>query len=189
KLIIHYRDIRQCEKDFSVLFDLEIKKSFYEKLNSILRNTDYSIISSAIKKDKYVRKFGKLVDDVYEVSLSSIIERAIYYLMEKEASPKSLNIKIEKRGKKEDRKLKNHFFILRDRGSSFITAEKIKNYYSEIEFIDKKDDIVGLQISDLVAYPIARYIIDPKRANPAYEVISNKLFIQNKKRYGIKIFP
>ena len=79
--------------------------------NSILRNTDYSIISSAIKKDKYVRKFGKLVDDVYEVSLSSIIERAIYYLMEKEASPKSLNIKIEKRGKKEDRKLKNHFFI------------------------------------------------------------------------------
>ena len=34
KVILHSRDIRKCEKEFQILFDLEIKKQFYEQLNA-----------------------------------------------------------------------------------------------------------------------------------------------------------
>ncbi len=35
EVIFHSRDIRKCDKEFSVLFDLDIKKEFYEKNKSL----------------------------------------------------------------------------------------------------------------------------------------------------------
>ncbi len=39
----------------------------------------------------------------------------------------------------------------------------------------KKENINGLQLADLIAYPIARYIIEPERANPSFEIFKNKI--------------
>lgn len=36
EVIFHSRDIRKCDKEFSILFDLEKKKWFYEKLNKVI---------------------------------------------------------------------------------------------------------------------------------------------------------
>ena len=48
--ILHSRDIRKCEGVFVKLFDLEIKKKFYEQLNSILNNSKFIVIAVGIKK-------------------------------------------------------------------------------------------------------------------------------------------
>jgi hypothetical protein len=56
-------------------------------------------------------------------------------------------------------------------------------------FKDKQQDISGLQLSDLVAYPIARYVLDPERANPAFDIVKQKFYKQGIKRYGLKVFP
>ena len=58
-----------------------------------------------------------------------------------------------------------------------------------IVFKSKKENINGLQLADLVAYPTARYVIEPNRANPAFEVFKDKIYTKNNKRYGLKIFP
>ena len=34
--ILHSRDIRKCQKGFEILFDIEVKKRFYERVNAIL---------------------------------------------------------------------------------------------------------------------------------------------------------
>ena len=101
----HSKDIRKCENEFKVLFDLEVKKRFYEGLNLILSKNHYSIIASAIRKDEYIKKFGKLSDDVYEIALSFIIERSIFYLDGLKTEKNDLEIIIEKRGRKEDKNL------------------------------------------------------------------------------------
>lgn len=100
-----------------------------------------------------------------------------------------LNIIIEKRGKKEDKQLQEHFQRLLSRGTSYVDAKRLKAYNINIEFIDKKKNINGLQLADLVAYPIARYVMEPNRANPAYDVFKTKFYTKNGKRYGLKIFP
>ncbi|MCF8340864.1 MAG: DUF3800 domain-containing protein [Chitinophagaceae bacterium] len=74
EVIFHSRDIRKCDKEFSILFDLQKKKYFYDTLNSAIANSDYTIIASAINKDAYIKQFGKLSNDVYELALSFIIE-------------------------------------------------------------------------------------------------------------------
>jgi len=187
-VILHSRDIRKCEKEFQILFDLELKSAFYQALNTIISQTKYRVLASAINKTKYIQKYGKLSNDVYELSLSFIIERAIFCLDEV-AGEKQFEIVIEKRGKKEDKQLAEHFQRLLARGTNYVSAERLKEVNTQITFKDKKENINGLQLADLIAYPMARYVIDQKRANPAFDIFEGKIYRKNTKRYGLKIFP
>lgn len=187
-VILHSRDIRKCEKEFQILFDLELKSAFYKQLNSIISESSYRVLASAINKTNYIKKYGKLSNDVYELSLSFLIERSIFSLDEIVAD-KQLEIVIEKRGKKEDKQLAEHFQRLLSRGTGYVSAERLKEVQIKITFKDKKENINGLQLADLIAYPFARYVIDPKRANPAFDIFKNKIYSKNNKMYGLKIFP
>lgn len=98
---------------------------------------------------------------------------------------------IEHTRKKEDEALKSHFLKLKSLGTYYVTPERLASYEVGIEFKDKKDNINGLQLSDLVAYPIARYVMDKERANPAFDVIVPKFYTRAGKWLGVglKIFP
>lgn len=189
EVIFHSRDIRKCDKEFQILFDIDLKGKFYSQINAIIQNSKYRIIASAINKEKYIKTYGKLSNDVYELALSFIIERAVFCLDEKKDEEKQLEIIIEKRGRKEDKKLDEHFQRLMARGTSYVSAQRLADLNTSIYFKDKKENINGLQLSDLVAYPIARFVIEPERANPAFEVLQDKIYTRNGKRYGLKIFP
>ncbi len=54
----------------------------------------------------------------------------------------------------------------------------------EIIFADKKINSTGLQLADLTARPIGRYIMDPHQDNRAWKIIEKKLT-----NIGIKVFP
>ncbi len=189
EVIFHSRDIRKCEKEFSVLFDLEKKKWFYDNVNTAIVNHAFTVIASAIKKETYIQRFGRLSNDVYELALSFIIERAVFFLDDVKQTDKELEIVIEKRGKREDKNLDEHFQRLIARGTGIVTSYRLTDYALKITFKSKKENINGLQLADLVAYPIARYVIIPKRANPAYDMVEQKIYSKRGKRYGLKIFP
>lgn len=189
-VIFHSRDIRKCEREFKYLFDLQVKEQFYKELDSVIARSDYVIISSAIKKEEYIKKYGKLSDDVYEIGLSFIIERAIFFLDNIKDQVSALNIIIEKRGKQEDKKLDEHFQRLLARGTGYVSAQRLKYYKLNIEFVAKKENINGLQLADLIAYPMARYVLEPQRVNPAFEVFKDKIYMGKQGQvYGLKIFP
>ena len=189
EVIFHSRDIRKCEKEFVLFFDLEKKKWFYENLNEVIQKHQYTVIASAIQKDLYVKRFGRLSNNVYEIALSFIIERTIFYLDDIKQPEKELEIIIERRGKREDKNLEEHFQRLLARGTGYVLPQRMKEYQLKITFLSKKENINGLQLADLIAYPIARHVIEPNRANPAFEQIEAKIYTKNKKRYGLKIFP
>ncbi len=187
-VIFHSRDIRKCEKEFKYLFNIDLKAEFYKKLDNIIGGCDYKIIAAAIKKENYIKKYGKLSNDVYEISLSFVIERAIFYLESLKENDISLEIIIERRGIKEDKKLHEHFQKILSRGTGYIKADKLSRYNPTISFKNKKENINGLQLADLIAYPIARYVLEPERVNPSFEVFKDKLYKKSEKRYGLKIF-
>jgi hypothetical protein len=190
-VILHSRDIRKCEKEFAILFDLELKRDFYLELNDIVKTTNYQVFSTAIDKPKYQEAFGSLADDVYEAALSSLMEDAILHIeSENKGTEKPfLKIVIEKRGKNEDTKLAHHFQQLLNRGTGKIKKERMKKIDFDFEFKDKKDNLNGLQLADLVAYPIARYVIEPNRANPAFDLVESKVYKRSGQKSGIKILP
>lgn len=189
KIILHSRDIRKCEKGFEVLFDLSTKQQFYQAINEVLAQKIYTIICCAILKEPYIRKYGKM-NDVYAQSLSFIVERTVFYLDSVSNQDAKLNVVIEKRGKKEDDNLLNYYNQLLDRGTYFVKPERIKNYFESFEMKWKSQDVVGLQVADLIAYPLTRYILDEQAANPAFEIVKDNIYTDERgKLYGLKIFP
>jgi hypothetical protein len=137
KVILHSRDIRKCEKGFEILFDLNIKKSFYEDLNHIMKDGFYTIVSCSILKEPYIRKYGRL-GDVYGLSLSYIIERAVFFLDGQNDNEIELYTYAENRGKREDSALLDYYNEVLERGTYFVKPSRIKAYFKSCEFRDKR---------------------------------------------------
>jgi hypothetical protein len=164
KVILHSRDIRKCEKEFQILFNLDIKKDFYDTLNQIIAVVDYTIIAASINKEQHTKMYGRIADDVYEIALSFVIERTIFCLDGLKDKDKVLNIIIEKRGKKEDKKLSEHFQKIQSRGTGYVDSARLKSYNIDVDFKDKKDNDNGLQLADLVAYPYRKIYIGRRKS-------------------------
>lgn len=129
-------------------------------------------------------------DDVYGLSLSYLIERSIFYVdNEINDGLPEISIVVERRGKKEDNKLLNYYNGLRNRGTKWVTAERLRTRISDFGFKNKKDNIIGLQIADLIAYPVTIHLLYPERKNPSYEVVKHNIFQDNGVLLGQKIIP
>ena len=190
QIILHSRDIRKCQNGFEVLFDLNVKRHFYEAVNRLLGQEDvYAIVSCSILKEPYIRQFGKL-NDVYGQSLSFILERAIFCVDNqcKDGSGRISAI-VERRGKREDRNLKNYYRHLLEKGTYWVTEERMRSRMSSLDFRWKTEDIAGLQIADLVAYPLTRHVLNPQAVNLAYDVLEPNIFKEDGKLMGLKIYP
>lgn len=188
KIILHSRDIRKCQNGFELFFNLETKQSFYERINEILGQDIYTIICCAILKEPYIRQYGKL-NDVYGQSLSFIMERTVFYLDGVKKSNIELTTIIEKRGKKEDSSLLAYYNSLIDRGTYWVTADRIKSYFKNFQMKAKQDNIIGLQVADLIAYPITRHILDENAVNLSFDIIKRNIYTKGDKLYGMKVFP
>lgn len=190
KIILHSRDIRKCQKGFEILFDLDVKKDFYQQINDILICEDlYKIVACSIRKEPYIRQYGRF-NDVYAQSLSFVLERAIFYLESLHSSDDTLlDVVVEMRGKKEDANLLNYFNQLLDRGTYWVSSDRMRQHINSFKFKPKKDNINGLQIADLVAYPITRHILDSEMVNLAYDVLERNIFKEGEKILGLKVIP
>jgi hypothetical protein len=189
KVILHSRDIRRCEKEFSILLNNTVKSDFYDDINNILRPNRYRIIASAIDKQKFIARYGKIADDPYALSLSFIVERTIFLLDDVADGEKTLHIIIERRGTKEDNSIASHLRKIKARGTNYVNSQRFRDLGTTVTFKSKSEDDTGLQLSDLIAYPIARYVIDNTRANPAFDLIEPRFYKKYGRRYGLKIFP
>ena len=187
-IILHSRDIRKCQNGFEVLFDLEVKKRFLDSVNAILGDDIYIIICCAILKEPYIRQYGKL-NDVYGLSLSYIMERVVFYLDSIGKDDIELRTVIERRGNKEDKSLLNYYNQLLDRGTYWVNGVRMRKYFKRFDMRWKSENVVGLQVADLVAYPITRHVLNPDGVNLAYDVLKKNIYQVDGKMYGMKVFP
>ena len=188
KVILHSRDIRKCQNGFEIFFDLDVKRRFYEQINEILQEKMYVIVCCSILKEPYIRQYGRL-NDVYGQSLSYIMERTVFYLDNFANNSIHLTTIVECRGKKEDKALLDYYNKVSDRGTYWVTSARIRKYFKEFEMRRKSDNLIGLQIADLVAYPITRHVLDGDAINLAFDVIKENIYQKDGKLYGMKVFP
>lgn len=124
------------------------------------------------------------------LSLSFILERLFFCLRNDNLA--SVFINIEKRGKREDRLLLDHYNKVLDMGTHFVTSDKFRRIIKRFESFYKNENIIGLQVSDLCAYPLARNILYPSIPYIPYDIIKDKIYCDKKGNilgYGLKIFP
>jgi len=189
-VIIHSREIRKCEGSFQILFDLDIKKRFYERINEVLGSAQFIIIGSGVNKEEHIKKYGKNAKDPYSISLSFVVERLVFCL--DKHKPSNVEVKIERRGIREDRQLLDQYNSIIDRGTYFVQPDRIKRLIQKFDFMSKSENVIGLQIADLCAYPLARHVLRSTVPYPSFEVIKDKIYCDKNGKYngfGLKIFP
>lgn len=189
EVILHSRDIRRCEQHFQKLFDLNIKQQFYTHLNTILSETDFTIIASVVKKIDYIKKYGKSAMNPYNISLSYMLEKMVFCLDQYQAT--GVEIFVEKRGKKEDRWLLQHYHTIIDNGTFFVSPQRFNTIIKDFAFRHKYDNDIGIQIADLCAYPLLSHIRYPDSTIPSYSIIEPKIYQNPKtnKDSWLKIIP
>lgn len=190
-VILHSREIRKCEGAFQILFNIDLKAAFYEDLNRILREGEYTIIGAAVNKEEHIKRYGKGARDPYAISLSFIMERLVFCLQKTDRGA-ILEVLVEERGKKEDRMLQAHFNSIMDRGTYYVKSGDFKNLLCKFKFHPKRENVIGLQIADLCAYPLARHLISPEEPYIPFKLIESKIYSDEKGRYngwGLKSFP
>ena len=186
-VILHSRDIRKAQKDFGFLTNLQKREEFIARINSIMDSLEYYLIVSVIKKQDHKDKYGMYADNPYDLAMMFCLERLLPLL--ENVNQDQVYIIAESRGKKEDNDLQLSFFKIISQGTNYNSAERFKDIDFKLKFVPKSMNIVGTQLADLAAYPIARYVLHPKRKNPAYNIISKKFYQGKGLVRGLKIFP
>lgn len=93
------------------------------------------------------------------------------FLVEKGPEKLLTHVVVECRGKKEDRELELEFRRICDGNGS-----QARLLPFNIVFADKKTNLAGLQLADLVARPAGLSYIRPGQPNQAFDVLKKKFF-------------
>ena len=186
-IILHTRDITRNKGVFEKLKDKKTRNQFYDKLNKLMANLNYTVIASVIKKKGFMEKYSYPMDP-YVFSLEVIIERFIYSLKEDSSYGKII---AESRNEELDALIKNRFEYLKLQGTRFVSAKEINTLITSLRLVKKDRNINGLQIADLIVSPIGRFVLG-KKTHKDFKIIERKFRRGNSgsyNGYGLVILP
>lgn len=189
RVCFHSHEIRKGKDAFNE--NVIDKTQFMKDISNYMLNLEIDIFSATLDKEEHCRKYTD-PDNPYNLCINFILERFVkYYLNENERAI----IILEARGRKEDSTLLNHIKYLIDNGTKFVSKEhfkKIKGVYFNPKWCkesDEKKSYFGLEIADLVSYPIHKYNTKNNK-DKAFECIENKIYgFPYYTGKGIKKFP
>jgi len=182
-IILHSSDIRKARGDFSILLNENVRVAFLGELESLMRDLSYTVFIAAIRKEALIEQYFH-PESPYTLSLKFILERLLHF--GKRYKIDQIPIVAESRGKKEDGDLERYFYRLISVGSGYHTKEEFQALNPTLTFRNKRENIAGLQIADLVAHPCARRIINRRQPNRAYKIVQEHRY---RKGWSWKVFP
>ncbi len=188
KIILHSRDIRKQEQEpFLVLRNKDRRELFYEKWNQLVATLNFTTLACVIDKKRLRDQYGNSAENPYHLSLSFLMERLSMHLRELGETGKMV---IESRTTADNNRLYLAYSKIMLEGSAFMEAQEFQKRIEKLEFVDKKQNIIGTQLADMLAYPIATSIL-PNRDKSAFEIIKPKFRAKSGKieGFGYKVFP
>ena len=185
-VIFHSRDIRKAQEKFSILQNAVVRTAFLAELDTSIDQSDFTVVSAIINKQALTSQYT-FPDNPYDIALTFCLERCYGFLKDRAKHDQETTVVVECRGNKEDKDLEAAFTRIVD-GSSQWRCKLPFN----LVFADKKVNSTGMQLADLVSFPIGRNYINPTQQNVAYNTVEKKLRRSNKgviQGYGRKAFP
>ena len=188
-IVLHYVDYTRNKNGFEKMSGKEFRERFYDGLNKIIAETDFTLISCIVDKIKHKEKYRALAIDPYTLSLEIIIERFVKLLI---GSKEKGFIIAESRGQQLDNELNLAFLDLKIRGTRFLRPKDIVENIEGFNIKKKEENMAGLQLVDSLVTPIGRKYCKRKNAYLNYDVIKNKfrkIECGRYKGYGLIIIP
>ncbi|MCE5257732.1 MAG: DUF3800 domain-containing protein, partial [Chloroflexi bacterium] len=168
-IILHRKELVNKLPPFDNLRNPGVELAFNQALLEMLRNLDYVVLTIVIDKLEHCQRYQTWRFDPYHYCLTVLVERYVKWLQAGQAVG---DVLAESRGGKEDRRLKDSFARVYEKGSEYIHPEEFAKYLtsSQLKVKPKISNIAGLQLADLLAYPsyratLARYQNEALDAN------------------------
>lgn len=188
--VLHEHEIRKEKGDFKFQTRRQ-KQDFLLELTSIIEASNFILISCVIDKAQLRSKPG-VPPNPYHLALGFCLETLYELLREKNQDDKLTHVVVECRGKKEDNELELEFRRICDGANRWGKALPF-----DVKFADKKVNLAGLQLADLVARPIGLKVLRPDQENRAFDVLKRKFFCSGGREcvgegfenWGLKIYP
>lgn len=199
-VIFHRKELYVQKPPFDALRDPAVRTAFDNEFLALLEAMDFTVLTVVIDKLEHTHKYQAWKMDPYHYCLRIIVERYSMWLRRRDAVG---DVMAESRGGKEDMRLKKSFHRLLEEGTEYMTAEKMKEPLTSVQLKvkDKKNNIAGLQVADIVAHPAYRFTMSELRGEPmtanfgrrVAELLKRKKFDRNSSGritgYGIKLLP
>ena len=162
-----------------------------DRLSSIMEASNFILNACVVDKLRLSRNEGAS-SNPYHIALGVCLETLREFLAEKQQDNFKTHVLVECRGKKEDAELELEFRRICDGDNP---GNRVLPF--DIVFADKKTNLAGLQLADLVARPVGINYIRPQQENKAFEVLKNKFFCEGGRdnvgcgfeNVGLKIYP
>jgi len=187
-LILHTADITRNRNGFEKLKDLAFRQEFYSRLNCLMSELQYTVVACAIRKDYHLGRYGVAALDPYLLSLDVLVER---FCMEVGNIEGGGLIVAERRDPTLDHELELAWLNLKIQGTRYLQAKQIENRILSLNLRDKKSNLAGLQLADLVVTPIGRKILG-KTVKEDYRIVESKLRRSSMGKvegYGLVVLP
>ncbi|MDF7663184.1 DUF3800 domain-containing protein [Bifidobacterium sp. ESL0763] len=183
-VILHEREMRKRQNAFEILMDGDKREVFFARLNEIMTNAQYDVVSTIIDKRTYKSTWARTP---YDVATQFGMERVFYEMEARGQRGLRIPIIFESRGKKEDKAL-----LAAIQGIKNKTRCKGMPEMFDCECASKFSNSVGLQFADMVARPIGNHYLHPESKDRSWRILQSKIRVSatgNMLGYGIKIFP
>jgi hypothetical protein len=145
---------------FSILNDSEIKQDFDRAMLALLTESNFTVINVTIDKEAHLKKY-KYPEHPYHYCIQVMLERYALWLQDVSSEG---DVMAESRGK-EDLALKQVYRSIWHDGTTHKEAELFQKYLTskEIKIKPKISNSPGLQIADLLAYPLREKLLHERK--------------------------
>ena len=161
-IILHTLDFTRNRAGFEAMVNHDFRIRFFKELEDLIHQLNFKLVACVIKKEAHLQKYGLHALDPYMLSLSVLVERFIF-----ECGAAGGTIVAESRDETLNNALELAYLDLKIKGTEFVAARKIRARIRNFTIRDKKEDIAGLQLADVVATPIGRHVLG-KTTYPDY---------------------
>ena len=188
--ILHTADIARRRGVFQKLTAEAFRAQFYESTNALMQTLDYQVIACVVEKERHLRQYGLAAIDPYLLSLRIVAERFVWELKHRKTGEPGY-IVAESRDETLDNQLRLAWIDLRTSGTPKCSAAQIRKHISDLHIRNKRDNIAGLQMADLIVSPVGRRVLG-KQTKRDWEIIKSKLRKDKRGRfmgYGLVILP
>jgi Protein of unknown function (DUF3800) len=169
-VVLHENEIRKQKGVFAFLSHIPYRQEFMGRLSSIVEASKFVLIACVVDKPRLSKAAGA-APNPYHIALGICLESLRNFLAEKGQDELQTHVVVECRGKKEDSELELEFRRICDGDNP-----GNKHLPFDVVFADKKTNLTGLQLADLVARPVGLNYIRPTQPNQAFDLLKTKFF-------------
>lgn len=185
-VVFHSHKIRNKLAPFDILKEPAVARALVEDISHFFAASKATLIAAAIDKPRHKAQYAA-PQHPYDLALKFVLERSCKHLAELLNADDEVMFVFEKRGKQEDKLLAAKFHEIAA-GANFWGGRMP----FRLSFAAKEENITGLQIADLAAYPIARYAETRNDERKDWQAIKARIRTGPNgviDGWGLKIFP